>query len=153
LNTTISPTMLNEFRAQFSREDRPREYSGPQLPGQSRPFPDTGVSFAGYRFGEPFFIPVADHDTRFQINDNVSLIKGAHNIKLGFEFNRTSTTQTFIGFANGRFIFSSVQGFMNYVNIGPTYVECSNGTTNNFGVCPLVQPSPDRCCCSCNSRA
>jgi len=136
LNTTISPTMLNEFRAQFSREDRPRDYTGPQLPGQTRPFPDTGVSFAGYRFGEPFFIPVADHDTRFQLNDNVSIVKGAHNIKLGFELNHTSTTQTFIGFANGRYIFDSVSGFMNYVNIGPKFVECSNGSTNNFGVCP-----------------
>ncbi|MEP6536829.1 MAG: TonB-dependent receptor [Bryobacteraceae bacterium] len=136
VNTTLSPGMLNEFRAQFSREDRPREYNGPQLPGQSRPFPDTGVSFAGYRFGQPFFIPVADHDTRFQINDNLSIIHGAHNFKFGFEFNRTSTTQTFIGFANGRYIFSSVQGFMNYVNIGPKYVECSNGATSNLGACP-----------------
>lgn len=136
VNTTISPTVLNEFRAQFAREDRPRDYSGPTLPGQSRPFPDTGVSFAGYRFGEPFFIPVADHDTRFQINENLSLIKGAHNIKLGFEFNRTSTTQTFVGFANGRFIFDSIQGFMNYVNVGPKFVECSDGSTNNFGTCP-----------------
>jgi outer membrane receptor for ferrienterochelin and colicin len=136
VNTTISPTVLNEVRAQFSREDRPREYSGPQIPGQSRPFPDTGVSFAGYRFGQPFFIPVADHDTRFQFNDNLSIIHGAHNIKMGVEFNRTSTTQTFVGFANGRFIFDSVQGFMNYVNIGPKFVECSDGSTNNLGICP-----------------
>src|SRR5258706_11470090 len=136
VNTTFSPSVLNELRAQFSREDRPRDYTGPQLPGQTRPFPDTGVSFAGYRFGEPFFIPVADHDTRFQLNDNVSIVKGAHNIKLGFELNHTSTTQTFIGFANGRYIFDSVSGFMNYVNIGPKFVECDNGTTNNFGVCP-----------------
>ena len=136
VNTTISSTMLNEFRAQYSREDRPRDYSGPQLPGQNRPFPDTGVSFAGYRFGQPFFIPVADHDTRFQINNNVSIVKNAHNFKFGFEFNRTSTTQTFIGFANGRYLFDSVSGFMNYVNIGPKFVECSNGTTNNNGICP-----------------
>ncbi len=136
VNTTISPALLNEFRAQFSREDRPRDYSGPQLPGQARPFPDTGVSFAGYRFGQPFFIPVADHDTRFQINENMSWIHGAHNVKFGFEFNRTSTTQTFVGFANGRFIFDSVAGFMNYVTVGPKFVECSNGTTNNSGVCP-----------------
>jgi Carboxypeptidase regulatory-like domain/TonB dependent receptor/TonB-dependent Receptor Plug Domain len=137
LNSTWTPTTLNEFRFQASREDRPREYTGPQIPGQSRPFPDTGIDFAGqYRFGEPFFIPVADHDTRIQFVDNVSLIRGAHNFKLGFEYNRTSTTQTFVGFANGRFIFDSVQGFMNYVNIGPKFVECSNGTTNNNGVCP-----------------
>jgi hypothetical protein len=57
LNTTLSPGLLNEFRAQFSREDRPREYNGPQIPGQSRPFPDTGVAAPGYRFGLPFFIP------------------------------------------------------------------------------------------------
>ena len=136
LNTTLTPTTLNEFRFQWSREDRPRPYSGPQVPGESRPFPDTGVSFAGYRFGEPFFLPVEDHDTRLQLVENVSLIRGAHNFKLGAEFNRTSTIQTFVGFANGRYIFDSVQGFMNYVNLGPKFVECSNGTTSMLGVCP-----------------
>ena len=137
LNTTLSPTTLNELRFQFAREDRPRNYVGPNLPGQSRPFPDTGIDFASqYRFGEPFFIPTKDHDTRFQFNDNLSLVRGAHSFKLGLEVNRTATTQTFIGFANGRYIFDSVQGFINYVNIGPTYVECSDGSTNNFGKCP-----------------
>ena len=137
LNTILTPTTLNEFRFQFSREDRPRDYAGPTIPGQSRPFPDTGVDFGGqYRFGLPFFIPVQDHDTRVQFNDNISLVRGAHNFKFGAEFNRTSTSQVFIGFANGRYIFDSVQGFMNYVNIGPKFVECSNGTTNNFGTCP-----------------
>ncbi len=137
LNTIFTATTLNEFRFQWSREDRPRNYTGPQIPGQSRPFPDTGVGFVGqYRIGEPFFIPVKDYDTRIQVNDNTSLIRGAHNIKFGAEVNRTSTTQVFVGFANGRYIFDSVQGFMNYVNIGPTFVECSNGTTNNAGNCP-----------------
>ena len=137
LNTIVTPTTLNEFRFQYSREDRPRDYAGPTIPGQSRPFPDTGVDFGGqYRFGLPFFIPVQDHDTRVQFNDNVSLVRGAHNFKFGAEYNRTSTTQVFIGFANGRYIFDSVQGFMNYVNIGPKFVECSNGSTNNFGTCP-----------------
>ena len=137
LNTTLTATTLNEMRFQFSREDRPRDYAGPTLPGQNRPLPDTGIDFGGqYRFGLPFFIPVKDHDTRFQVNDNISLIRGAHNFKFGAEINRTSTTQTFIGFANGRYIFDSVQGFMNYVNIGPTFVECSNGTANSLGTCP-----------------
>ena len=137
LNTTISASTLNEARFQFSREDRPRDYAGPSLPGQSRPLPDTGIDFVGqYRFGLPFFIPVKDHDTRFQVNDNVSFIHGAHNIKFGAELNRTSTTQTFVGFANGRYIFDSVAGFMNYVNIGPKFVECSDGSTNNNGACP-----------------
>jgi hypothetical protein len=142
LNTIFTPTTLNEFRFQFAREDRPRNYSGPNIPNQSRPFPDTGIDFVGqYRFGEPFFIPTKDHDVRDQINDNLSLIRGAHSFKLGAEFNRTATTQVFIGFANGRFIFDSVAGFMNYVRLGPRYVECSNAagvivSTSAVGVCP-----------------
>lgn len=136
LNTTLSPTTLNEFRFQYAREDRPRQYDGPLITG-NRPLPDTGVDFVGqYRFGLPFFIPVEDHDTRFQVNNNVSVIRGAHNFKFGAELNRTNTTQTFVGFANGRYIFSSVQGFLNYVNLGPKYVECSNGTSSRDGVCP-----------------
>ncbi len=137
LNSTLTPSTLNELRFQFSREDRPRPYGGPLMKGTNRPLPDTGVDFAGsYRFGMPFFIPVEDHDTRFQFNDNFSIIKGAHSIKMGFELNRTSTTQTFIGFSNGRYIFSSVNGFLNYVNQGPKYVECSNGSSSNTGACP-----------------
>jgi Carboxypeptidase regulatory-like domain/TonB-dependent Receptor Plug Domain len=137
LNTTLSPTILNELRFQFSREDRPRPYGGPNIAGASRPLPDTGVDFVGsYRFGEPFFIPVEDHDTRFQVNDNLSWIRGSHSIKFGFELNRTSTIQTFIGFANGRYIFDSVAGFLNYVNVGPKFVECSDGSSNPNGSCP-----------------
>ena len=70
-------TTLNEFRFQFAREDRPRPYNGPNISGQSRPLPDTAFDFAkGYRFGEPFFIPVDYYDTRFQINDNVTFLTG-----------------------------------------------------------------------------
>jgi outer membrane receptor for ferrienterochelin and colicin len=137
LNTIITPTTLNELRFQWAREDRPRSYSGPSIPGQNRPFPDTGVDFGGqYRFGLPFFIPIPDdHDTRVQLNDNISVIRGAHNFKFGGEYNRTATTQVFLGFANGRYIFDSVQGFMNYVNFGPTFVECADGKTSTQGVC------------------
>ncbi len=136
LNTILTPSTLNELRFQWAREDRPRDYTGPTLPGQTRPFPDTGVDFAGqYRFGEPFFIPTKDHDTRIQLNDNFSVVRGAHNLKFGAEMNRTNTNQVFIGFANGRYIFDSISGFENYVTQGPTFVECSNGTSSNSGFC------------------
>ena len=73
--------------------------------------PDTAFDFgSGYRFGMPFFIPVEYYDTRFQFTDNLSLIKGRHTIKVGVEFNRVNSSQTFIGFANGRYIFGSTDG-------------------------------------------
>jgi Carboxypeptidase regulatory-like domain/TonB-dependent Receptor Plug Domain len=137
LLSTLSGSMLNEFRFQLAREDRPRPYAGPNITGQSRPFPDTAFDFgSSYRFGQPFFFPVEYNDTRFQITNNFSLIKGTHTIKLGGEFNRVNSSQTFIGFANGRYIFSTTQGFLNYQAFGPRYVECSNGATSTTGACP-----------------
>jgi len=132
----FSATVLNEFRFQFAREYRPRPYLGPNITGQSRPLPDTAFDFGrGYRFGEPFFIPVTYYDQRIQLNDNISFITGRHAIKAGVELNAVKSVQTFIGFANGRYIFSSTDGFLNYAR-NPKYVECSNGTTSQNGQCP-----------------
>ena len=134
LQSTLTNNLLNEFRFQWAREDRPRPYEGPTA-STGRPFPDTGVSFAGYRFGMPFFLPIDDHDTRLQFNEIVTFLTGNHTIKAGVEYNATNTTQTFRGFANGRFLFSSVQGFLNFTK-NNLYVECSDGTSNNTGRCP-----------------
>ncbi len=115
--STFSSALLNEFRFQWAREDRPRPYSGPQVPGGGRPFPDTGIDFVnGYRFGEPFFIPVDYHDTRLQLVENATFLMGAHTLKGGVEFNRTNAAQTFRGFGNGRIIFGSVEGFLDFTH-------------------------------------
>lgn len=137
LISQLSSAVSNEFRFQWAREDRPRPYQGPDNPRTGRPFPDTDVSFTGYRFGMPFFLPITAHDTRLQVLNNISLVKGSHLIKLGVEYNRTQANQTFIGFANGRMAFSSVTGFLNYVRFGNGYVECSNNTTSTSGACPI----------------
>ena len=46
-----------------------------------------------------------------------------------------NSVQTFLGFANGRYIFSSTDGFLNYAR-NRNYVECSNGSTSQSGQCP-----------------
>ena len=137
LLSLLSATTTNEFRFQVSREDRPRPYLGPDNPNTGRPFPDTGMDFVhGYRFGMPFFIPVEYYDTRIQALDNISVSKGNHLIKAGVEWNRVESVQTFIGFANGRYIFSSLDGFLNFVEQGNGYVECADGSTSTTGACP-----------------
>ncbi len=136
LISTVTSAFLNEARFQWAREDRPRPYSGPNIAGTNRPLPDTAFDFGrSYRFGMPFFIPVKYHDTRLQFNDNISWLRGDHSFKAGVEYNRTEAFQTFIGFANGRFIFSSTDGFLNYVN-NSNYVECSDGSSSQSGICP-----------------
>jgi hypothetical protein len=129
----LSSRFSNELRFQWSREDRPRPYGGAVNPVSRRPFPDTAMDFGNaFRFGMPFFLPIKDHDTRVQVLDNVSYAKGDHFFKAGAEWNRTETDQTFIGFANGRFIFDGVAGFQGFVANGSRYVECFDDVTNNL---------------------
>jgi len=136
LVSTFTSDLLNEFRFQFAKENRPRTYGGPLITGQNRPLPDTAFDFVkSYRFGEPFFIPVKYYDTRTQFNDNMSFLRGAHSYKVGVEYNRVNSVQTFLGFANGRYIFDSTDGFLNYLH-NPKYVECSDGSSSQTGVCP-----------------
>jgi Carboxypeptidase regulatory-like domain len=130
LASFLSPAVTNEFRFQYSREDRPRPYDGarssalganPADPPARRPFPDTGMDFgSGFRFGMPFFLPIDYYDTRIQMLDNVSIAKGDHLIKFGAEWNRVNSVQTFLGFANSRYIFGSVTGFLNYLTDSTT---------------------------------
>ncbi len=137
LVSLLSPNTINEFRFQISREDRPRPYEGPINPYTGRPFPDTGMDFEhGYRFGMPFFIPVEYYDTRIQLLNNISFARGGHLFKAGVEWNRVESVQTFIGFANGRYIFDSVDGFLNFVEKGNRYLECSDGSFSIQGACP-----------------
>src|SRR5437879_3819971 len=117
----VTPTVGNEFRFQYSREDRPRPYDGVRSAALGtdptgtglRPFPDVAIG-PNYRYGMPFFLPIDYYDTRIQLVDNVSFTKGDHFIKVGGEYNRVNSVQTFIGFANSRYIFGSVQSYFNY---------------------------------------
>ncbi|MEO8649903.1 MAG: carboxypeptidase regulatory-like domain-containing protein [Acidobacteriota bacterium] len=119
LVTNFSPSLLNEFRFQWAKEERPRFYDGPDLP-------DTTIgTFGGdisYRFGRPFFLPVPSDDVRLQFTDNITWIAGNHAIKFGADYNRTRVSQTFIGFARGRYIFAAgdidtaINNFIAYID-------------------------------------
>ena len=119
LVTNISPTLLNEFRFQYAKENRPRFYDGPDLPDTTIGTFDGSIS---YRFGRPFFLPTPSGDKRLQFTDNFTVIRGTHTFKFGGDFNRVKVGQTFIGFARGRYIFAAptiaqaITGFSNYIN-------------------------------------
>ena len=119
LVTNFSPTLLNEFRFQWAKEERPRFYDGPDLPDTTIGTFDGSTS---YRFGRPFFLPVPSDDVRLQFTDNFTVIRGNHAVKFGADINRTRVSQTFIGFARGRYIFAAptidgaINGFIDYIN-------------------------------------
>ena len=150
LRSLLTNALSNELRVQAAREDRPRWYRGPLLPGArlpgppqfadlgGRPFPDITMDFGdGFRIGLPFFLPIdPSFDTRLQVVDNVSFATGNHLVKAGVEYNRTRAEQQFIGLANSRYIFDSVGGFIGFVTHGDRYVTCSDGSAGAFGTCP-----------------
>ena len=150
LRSLLANALSNELRVQWAREDRPRWYQGPlqpdaRLPGPpqfaalgGRPFPDITMDFDdGFRIGLPFFLPIdPSFDTRLQVVDNVSYSVGNHLLKTGLEYNRTRAEQQFVGLANGRYIFDSVDGFIGFVTHGSQYVTCSDGSANTNGICP-----------------
>lgn len=119
LVSNFSSTLLNEFRFQWAKEERPRFYDDKDLPDTTIGTFDGSIS---YRFGRPFFLPVPSDDTRLQFTDNFTVIRGNHTVKFGADLNRTRVSQTFIGFARGRYIFAAgtiadaITGFQNYVN-------------------------------------
>jgi hypothetical protein len=131
LFTSVSSTKLNEFHVTYSREERPRSATPSNVP------PDTAMGFAPtFRFGNPFFLApnVDELIWRVQVKDNLSIVKGAHTIKLGGEWIHTVNDQVFRGFFEGRYIFDSVAGFLRYASpaapggFGPRTVGCSNGS-------------------------
>ena len=150
LRSLLTNALSNELRIQWAREDRPRWYDGPLLPGArtpgppqfdllgGRPFPDISMDFAdGFRIGLPFFLPIdPSFDTRLQVVDNVSFATGDHLFKAGVEYNRTRAGQQFVGLANGRYIFDSVDGFIGFVTQGSRFVTCSDGSSSALGACP-----------------
>ena len=150
LRSQFGNAAFNELRAQWAREDRPRTYAGPLLPGaepapslrlaglSGRPFPDIGMDFAdGFRLGLPFFLPIdPGYDTRLQLVDTLSFAAGDHLLKAGVEFNRTTVKQRFLGFANSRYLFDSVDGFIGFATHGSGFVTCSDGSSSTTGGCP-----------------
>jgi hypothetical protein len=142
--STLSDSLLNEFRGQYAKEWRPRPYGGPRIPGTDRPFPDTRIG--SYGFGMPFFLPIEYDDDRIQFNDNLSILKGNHSIKVGVEYNEVGSSQTFIGFAGGRYVFFTLESFFEgsaenaglYLQLVPV----QGNTVNSVGTQTLTQKEP-----------
>lgn len=100
LVSSFGSSVVNELRLQYAREDRPR-LSNSELP-------QIATSFA--TFGATNFLPTSQFDTRYQLADSLTFIKGNHNFKFGGEYSRL--------FANQRFGFNQFGGYA--LSIGST---------------------------------
>ena len=106
--TFVNSTFTNEFRALYSRGERPR-IANSAIPNVESNLLD---------FGLRSFMPTTQFDTRFQISDNLIAIKGNHTMKFGGEFQRIHADQSF-GFGHlGRFFIFPTSGTSDFGRIG-----------------------------------
>lgn len=82
----FSPTVLNDIRFNGTYELRPR------LANSATPQVD--VRTVGY-FGARNFLPTTQDDMRWQIADSLTVMRGNHSFKFGFDYNKVDVAQVF----------------------------------------------------------
>jgi outer membrane receptor protein involved in Fe transport len=126
LNSTITPTLLNEFRFTYGRDFEFQTSQG-AIPGQ--PVSAQGVSpqitisgSAGIVFGKPNFLDRRRYpdERNYQFADSVSLLKGNHSLKVGFDINHINDL------VDNLFQESGAYSYANRVNFISDYVAAVN---------------------------
>lgn len=85
LVSSLSANLINEFRGQYAREDRPR-LANSEVALVSSTYGDIGTRS---------FMPTTQFDTRIQIADALTYLTGNHTFKFGGDFNRIHADQLF----------------------------------------------------------
>lgn len=147
LSSTLSPTLLNEARFQWSR-DFEFQISQPPLPGE----PTTAgngrspsvVLTNGLEFGKPNFLErrAQPDEKRIQFADTVTISAGNHTIKFGGDINRVRDKQDSLFTEAGQYTYSNINDFiLDYVNFTSNGAlrtagkVCSNNNTRLVGAC------------------
>ena len=153
LTSLFSSAVSNEFRFQVAREDRPRPYTGADQPVHRAPVSRYRIGFVGpagsrvpHRACRSSFRCRPRTTTGSRSSTTCPSLRGNHLFKVGAEWNRTGVNQTFLGFANGRIAFTSVDGFLNYAANGSTLRgvrgQHQRTASQTTGACPAASKSP-----------
>ena len=122
LASTLSPTLINEARFQWAR-DNEFQNSQPPLPGE----PTTGLGGRspdvfltnGIEFGKPTFLERAafPDEKRWQFADTITLTAGNHTLKWGGDINYVKDLQSNLFQEGGAYSYSNINDFIvDYVN-------------------------------------
>ncbi len=135
LSSQLSPSVLNSLLVQFAR----RHSTFPGVTGQPN-LDLPNLVMMGHNFG----VFDATYESRAQISDSVSWVKGSHLARFGFDYNYLNDHIIWPGFSPMRIVLPGVNclvDFANYVGM-LNAVDPSNYLTSNFaeGPCPMALP-------------
>jgi hypothetical protein len=140
LASTISPSLVNEFRFQWGR-DFEYEFSQPPLAGE----PTTGINGSapdvfitgGIEFGKPTFLERAQYpnEKRLQFTDNISWTRGSHNFKFGTDITPVKDVLDNLRNESGAYSYPNINDFIiDYTNWKsgntlPATAQCNTANT------------------------
>ena len=146
LASTITPTLLNEFRFQWGR-DNEFQFSQPPVAGEPTNAvggrsPQTFIQ-NGFSFGMPEFLDrVAFPDERrWQFADTITMSHGNHTVKFGGDINFVKDIINNLRFIGGEFNYTGANGLpdfiVDYVNFQTNGAirALSSPPSGNLGLC------------------
>src|SRR5262245_29466410 len=103
----ISPRVMNEARMQYapSTED--------QIPNGDGPQARIGSMRSGISFGVRDVLPATLREKRWQWLDNITIVRGRHEIKAGVDVHHISDESVFLTAIAGAYQFSNLRDFAN----------------------------------------
>ncbi|HEX8286407.1 MAG TPA: carboxypeptidase regulatory-like domain-containing protein [Pyrinomonadaceae bacterium] len=134
LNSTLSPSILNEARFQYSR-DLEQQFAQPSAPGEPTTAngfsPSVSIGGGGFTFGKPNFLDRAAYpdEKRWQYADTATVIRGRHTLKFGGDFNHVSDLLDNLFQNAGVYNYSNIVDFLSdYANpAGKRYTSFAQG--------------------------
>jgi Carboxypeptidase regulatory-like domain/TonB dependent receptor-like, beta-barrel len=134
INSVLSPNVVNTVMAQFAR----RHYNFPGATGQ----PDLDLA-NDLQFGHNFGANDRLYETRAELAESVSWVKGNHLIKFGADGNWLTSLENFPGFTPVRLIIPAglpcMFAFSQYYADGPTWQTTGTGPLEaEANACPVA---------------
>jgi hypothetical protein len=128
---TFSPTLQNEFRLGYNRFFNDTPSGAFSYPGLDS-FPNITIDELGFNIGPDGNAPQFTVQNTYQLVDNVSWTKGAHQLKFGYEGRKVISPQTFTQRARGDYEYLTLDRWMK--DLSPdTFAERSLGFPVYYG--------------------
>jgi outer membrane receptor protein involved in Fe transport len=131
VSTIIKPNLVNSVLAQYAR----RHYNFPGVTGQPNlDIPNTLL------FGHNFGVFDAIYESRFQLADNVSWVKGNHVAKFGVDYNYVNNFVIWPGFTPMRIVVPGLNCLVDFANFVDTTADIPSNPAD--GQCPTSTGFP-----------
>ncbi len=129
---TFTPTLTNEIRVAYNRYNRQTLPSSQVFPGMNV-FPNIVIrNDLGLQFGPNPNSPQATTQNTYQLVDNVTWIKGRHDLKFGFDGRDLISSIDFIPGVRGDYQYNTLDRYL--TDLAPDYQAIrSSGSKPYFG--------------------